>query len=99
MLGRDKFNKTLLRCGQDNFNQITAWIRGRTLVTVMRDTCTATVPPAPPDVIINSMTVGMYLSRAILKPKPIQAHKNVFLLKCMFEDGLVAPGTYYAVCK
>ena len=45
------------------------------------------------------MTAGMYLSRAILKPKQIQAHKNVFLLKCMFEDGLVAPGIYCAMCK
>ena len=44
------------------------------------------------------MTAGMYLSRAILKPKQTQAHKNVFLLKFMFEDGLV-PGTYCAMCK
>ena len=45
------------------------------------------------------MTAGMFLSRAILKPKQIQAHKNVFLLKCMFKDGLVVPGTYCAMCK
>ena len=45
------------------------------------------------------MTADMYLSRAILKLKQIQAHKNVFLLKCMFEDGLVVPGTYCAMCK
>ena len=44
------------------------------------------------------MTTGMYWSRAILKPKQTQAHKNVFLLKFMFEDGLV-PGTYCAMCK
>ena len=45
------------------------------------------------------MTTGMYLSRAIMKPKQIQAHKDVFLLKCMFEDGLVVPGTNCAMCK
>ena len=45
------------------------------------------------------MTAGMYWSRAILKPEQIQAHKNVFLMKCIFEDGLVAPGTYCAMCK
>ena len=45
------------------------------------------------------MKVGMYWSRAIFKPKQIQAHKNVFLRKCMFEDGLVVPGTYCAMCK
>ena len=44
------------------------------------------------------MTAGMYLSRVILKPKQTQAHKNVFLRKCMLEDGLV-PGTYCAMCK
>ena len=49
--------------------------------------------------MINSMTAGMYLSRAILKSKQIQAHKNVFLLKCMLEDGLVVPGTYCVMCK
>ena len=31
-----------------NFNQITARGRNRTLVTAVRDTCTTTVPPAPP---------------------------------------------------
>ena len=45
------------------------------------------------------MTTGMYWSRAILKPKQTQAHKNVFLLKCMFEDGLVVAGTYCDMCK
>ena len=45
------------------------------------------------------MTAGMYLSRAILKPKQIQAYKNVFLLKCMLEDGLVVPATYRVMCK
>ena len=30
-----------------NFNQITARSRNRTLVTVVRDTCTTTVPPVP----------------------------------------------------
>ena len=47
MLGRVKLNNTLLTCDQGNFNQITARGRNRTLVTVVRDTCTTTVPPAP----------------------------------------------------
>ena len=46
MLGRDKLDNILLTCDRDNFNQITAWSRNRTLVTVVRDTCTTTVPPA-----------------------------------------------------
>ena len=47
MLGRVKPDNTLLTCDQGNFNQITAWGRNQTLVTVVRDTCTTTVPPAP----------------------------------------------------
>ena len=38
---------TLLTYDQSNFNQITAWSRKKTLVTVVRDTCTTTEPPAP----------------------------------------------------
>ena len=38
------------------------------------------------------------MSRAILKLKQIQAHKNLFLLKCMLDDGLV-PGTYCVMSK
>ena len=45
MLGRDKLDNTLLTCDQGNFNQITVRSRNRTLVTVVRDTCTTTVPP------------------------------------------------------
>ena len=41
----------------------------------------------------------MYLSCAILIPKQTQAHKDVFLLKCIFEDGLVVPGTYCGMWK
>ena len=46
MLGRVKLDNTLLTCDKGNFNQITARCRNRTLVTVVRDTCTTTVPPA-----------------------------------------------------
>ena len=46
MLGRVKLGNTLLTCDQGNFNQITACSRNRTLVTVVRDTCTITVPLA-----------------------------------------------------
>ena len=48
MLGRVKLGNTLLTCDQGNFNQITARGRNRTLVTAVKDTCTTTVPPAPP---------------------------------------------------
>ena len=46
MLGRVKLDNTPLTCDQGNFNQITARSRNRTLVTVVRDTYTATVPSA-----------------------------------------------------
>ena len=48
MLDRVKLDNTLLTCDQGNFNQITARSWNRTQVTVVRDTCTTTVPPAPP---------------------------------------------------
>ena len=48
ILGKVKLDNTLLTCDQGNFNQITAQSQNRTLVTVMRETCTTTVPPAPP---------------------------------------------------
>ena len=47
MLGGDKLDNTLLTCDQGNFNQITARNRNRTLITVVRDMCTTTVPPTP----------------------------------------------------
>ena len=47
ILGRVKLDNTLLTCGQSNFNQVTAWSRNRTLVTVVGDTCATTEPPAP----------------------------------------------------
>ena len=47
MLGRVKLDNTLLTCDKSKFNQITAQSRNRTLVTVVRDTCVITVPPAP----------------------------------------------------
>ena len=43
MLGRVKLDNTLLTCDHGNFNQITARSRNRTLVTVVRDTCTTIV--------------------------------------------------------
>ena len=46
--GRVKLDNTLLTCDQGNFNQITARSRNRTLVTVVRDMCTTTVPPVAP---------------------------------------------------
>ena len=46
-LGRVKLDNTLLTCDRGNFNQITARSRNQTLVTVVRDTCITTVPPAP----------------------------------------------------
>ena len=46
MLGRDELDSTLLTCDHGNFNQITAWSWDRTQVTVVRDTCTTSVPPA-----------------------------------------------------
>ena len=45
MHGRVKLGNTLLTCDQGNFNQITARSWNQTLVTVVRDTCTTTVPP------------------------------------------------------
>ena len=48
MFGRVKLDNTLLTCDQGNFNQITVWSRNRTLVTVVKDTCSTTVPPVPP---------------------------------------------------
>ena len=52
MLGRVKQDNTLLTCDQGNFSQITARSRNRTQVTVVRDVCTITVPPAPRSISI-----------------------------------------------
>ena len=48
MLGTVKLDNNLLTCDQGNFNQITAWSRSQILATVVRDTCSTTVPPAAP---------------------------------------------------
>ena len=40
MLGRNKLDNTLLTCDQGNSNQITAQTQNRSLVTVVRETCT-----------------------------------------------------------
>ena len=45
--GGVKLDNTLPTCDQGNFNQITTRSRNRTLVTVVRDTCTTTVTPTP----------------------------------------------------
>ena len=42
-----KLDNTLLTCDQGNFNQGTAQSQNLTLVTVVRHTCSTTVPPAP----------------------------------------------------
>ena len=52
MLGRFKLDNALLTCDQGNFNLITARSRNRTLVTVVRGTCTTTVPPATHKLVI-----------------------------------------------
>ena len=57
MLGRVKLDNTLLTCDQGNFNQITARSRNQTIVTVVRDTCTTTVPPAPQIVYSNLKSI------------------------------------------
>ena len=64
MLGRAKLDNTLLTCDQSNFNQITARCRNRTLVTVVRDTSTTTVPPArrKSKQFINSCSVHLAAS-------------------------------------
>ena len=46
MLGRVKMNNTLLTYDKGNFNQMTARSWNRTVVTMVRDTSTTTVPPA-----------------------------------------------------
>ena len=54
MLGRVKLGHTLLTGDQGSFNQTTAWNLNQTLVTVVRDTCTTTVPPAP-NIVVTVM--------------------------------------------
>ena len=51
MFGRVQLDNTVLTCDQCNFNQITARSRNRVLVTVVRDTCTTTVPPTSPQAL------------------------------------------------
>ena len=43
---------TLFSHDQGNFNQITVRSTNRTLVTVVRDTCTTTVPQTPPWTVV-----------------------------------------------
>ena len=54
MFGRVKLDNILLAFDQSNFNQITSRSRNQTLITVVRDTCTTTVPPSPTNVFSYS---------------------------------------------
>ena len=72
MLGRVKLDNTLLTCDQDNFNQITARRQNRTLVTVVRDTCSTTVPPAPRLFVLFVNILG----RTLLNNVAINLQKN-----------------------
>ena len=47
ILVRVKLGNFLFIFGQSNLNHTTVWSWNRTLVTVARDRCTTTVPPAP----------------------------------------------------
>ena len=47
LLYRVKQDNAFLTYDQGNFNQTTARSRNRTRVTVVKDACTTTVPPAP----------------------------------------------------
>ena len=55
MLGRAKLDNILLTFDQGKFNLITTRSRNRTIVTVVRDTCTSTVPPA-----LRMLTLGCF---------------------------------------
>ena len=48
MLAGVKLYNILLTCDKGRFHQITAWSQDQTLLTVMGDRYTTTVPPAPP---------------------------------------------------
>ena len=56
MFGRVKLDNTLLTCDQANFNHIIARSWNLTRVTVVKDTCTTTVPPVP----VVSITFSVY---------------------------------------
>ena len=61
MLGKDKLENTLLTCHQSNFNQITTLSLNRTLITVVRYTCTITVPPALPMAYSAELKLGSHI--------------------------------------
>ena len=80
-LGRVKLENTLLTCDKGNFNQIAALSRNRTLVTVVRDTCTTTVPPTPVEIgVVDSELekVREFLQRS----KNAKAVFSYFLWRC-----------------
>ena len=54
MLGRVKLNNTFLTCDKGDFNQRAPWSQNQIHVTVVRDTCTTTVP-------FNVLTVILYI--------------------------------------
>ena len=62
VLGGVKLDNTLLTCDQGNFNQMIAWSRNGTLVTVLRDTCTTTLLPVSPGVKDEETTFSEMLS-------------------------------------
>ena len=75
MLGRVKLDNTLLTCNKGNFYQITRWSRIQALVTMVRDTCSTTVPPAAPKPVSKSMpnvsaydSVGIEVSELSFDP-------------------------------
>ena len=57
MLGRVKLDNILLTYDKSNFNKITTRSRSRTLIKVVRDTCTNTVQPVLP--IVPSKSQGL----------------------------------------
>ena len=76
MFGRDKLDNILLTCDQGNFNQITECCRNRTPITLVKDTCTTTVPPAPlsplvPPTIYSSISPSVPPS-CLSPPRPFQ---------------------------
>ena len=66
MLGRVKLDNTLLTCNQGNFNQITVWSQNQTLVAVVRNTCTTTVPPAHQHLSTKSHVYAAFASNITL---------------------------------
>ena len=88
MLGTVKLDNTLLTCGQGNFNQIATRSRNRTLVTVVRDLCTTTVPPASPGVFFHLMRLAysQWLTRCLTRTWPAPDHATVYNPQFMVKN-------------